>query len=343
MIGGSAIDNGAIAVVDDVLALDRYAGLAVAFLTCHSSDGGTTESTAVLVRVGGTGVVESIAEQVLGARSTITELSLPSFTVEAPDGFPLAGSCCAPFVRRRQFTVGLDGFHVADEAQISAFEQTVQAAPIVGGNGDLVRASVPAAALCYRWNNVYLAAVEPSAEPQPATEPSAELQTLRLALIHVTGLWITPSSQMSQQMADVVTAYQESRGLADDGTIGDQTSSAISADLGCPGGGSFNQVMPPQLGPRRFPSVPDLLTATQQYATSGTSGNASFDALLAATGWDGANSLFLGCYRWEMPVTGVSCSWSGTTPLQLVGLVDDGTVPGIGSFSVLYARSAAAV
>ena len=33
--------------------------------------------------------------------------------------------------------------------------------------------------------------------------------------------------------------------------------------------------------------------------------------------------------------------WSGTTPLQLVGLVDDPTSPGVHDFSVLYARSAA--
>jgi hypothetical protein len=61
---------------------------------------------------------------------------------------------------------------------------------------------------------------------------------------------------------------------------------------------------------------------------------------LLAAGWDGANSLFLGCERWDMPVTGMSCSWSGTTPLQLIGLVDDGTIAGIGSFSILYGRSA---
>ncbi len=174
------------------------------------------------------------------------------------------------------------------------------------------------------------------------TEPSAELQTLRLALIHVTGQWIAPTSRMSQQMSSVAATYQEERGLAVDGIIGDQTASALATDLGCPDGGSFNQVMPPTLGPRRFASVSDLLVAIQQYVAAGASGSPSLDALLAAARWDGARSMFLGCSRWEMPVTGMSCSWSGTTPLQLIGLVDDGTLPGIGSFSILYGRSAAA-
>ena len=51
--------------------------------------------------------------------------------------------------------------------------------------------------------------------------------------------------------------------------------------------------------------------------------------------------MFLGCYRWQAPATGMSCSWSGTTPLQLVGLVDDPATPGLGTFSILYARSTA--
>ena len=342
MSGGSAIDNGAMAVIEDVLPLDVYGGLAVAFLTCHAADGSTTESAAVLVRVGATGLIESLVEQSFGAHATVIDIQLPSFTVESPEGPPLDGSCCAPFVRRRSFTVGLDGFQVTDESQRAAFNQTVLVAPLVGGDGDLIRASVSAAALCYRWDNVYLAVQDPGDEPLVVAEPSAELQTVRLALIHVTGQWITPTSQMSQQMSSVAAAYQEARGLAVDGLIGDETTSALATDLGCPGGGSFNQVMPPALGPRRFPSVPDLLVATQQYVAGGTSGSPSLDALLAAAGWDGANALFLGCYRWEMPVTGMSCSWSGTTPLQLIGLVDDGTLPGIGSFSILYGRSAPA-
>jgi len=339
MSGGSAIDNGAMAVIEDVLPLDVDAGLAVAFLTCHAADGSTTESAAVLVRVGATGLVESLVEQSLGAHATVIDVQLPSFTVESPEGPPLDGSCCAPFVRRRSFTVGLDGFQATEESQRAAFNQTVLVAPLVGGDGDLIRASVSAPALCYRWDNVYLAVQDPGDELVVA-EPSPELQTVRLALIYVTGQWITPTSQMSQQMSSVAAAYQEARGIAVDGLIGDETTSALAIDLGCPGGGSFNQVMPPALGPRRFASVPDLLVATQQYVAGGTSGSPSLDALLAAARWDGANALFLGCHRWEVPVTGMSCNWSGTTPLQLIGLVDDATLPGIGSFSILYGRSA---
>lgn len=331
------------AVIDDVLPLEPFAGLAVAFLSCHGADGGTTQTTAVLVEVSPTGFVESLAEQTLGASARVVDVQLPSFTVELPDGDRPAESCCAPFVRRRHFNVALEGITVTDEQQLAAFEQTVQVAPLVGGDGDLVRASIPGAALCYEWNNVYLSPVEPTADAGPAAlhPPSAELQTTRLALVHLTGQWITPTSQMSPQMSDVVTAYQEARGLTVDGTIGAETTSSLATDLGCPAGGSFNQVMPPELGPRRFAAVPDLLLATQRYATAGTSGNTSLDALLVSAAWDGVNSLFLGCNRWESPSTGVACSWSGTTPLQLIGLVEDPAVAGIGSFSILYARSAA--
>jgi len=207
------------AVIEDVLPLDVYAGLAVAFLTCHAADGSTTESAAVLVRVGATGLVESLVEQSFGAHATVIDIQLPSFTVESPEGPPLDGSCCAPFVRRRSFTVGLDGFQVTDESQRAAFNQTVLVAPLVGGDGDLIRASVSAAALCYRWDNVYLAVQDFGEEPLVVAEPSAELQTVRLALTHVTGQWITPTSQMNQQMSSVAAAYQEARGIAVDGLI----------------------------------------------------------------------------------------------------------------------------
>ena len=95
------------------------------------------------------------------------------------------------------------------------------------------------------------------------------------------------------------------------------------------------------LDDRGFPSVAALVAATNGFAASGHSGYASIDQLLRDSQWDGRHSLFLGCYRWQAPSGGLSCSWSGPTPLQLVGLVDDPAQPGLGSFSILYARSAA--
>ncbi len=282
----------------------------------------------------------SIAEQELGPRARVVAVDLPSITVEFPEGTPVGGSCCAPFVRRRTYTVAPDGFDVTGDRQVAAFLQTVSP-PVVGGDGDLVRASIPAAALCYPWDDVYLTPQDPADAPATVSEPSAELQTLRLALIHVTRQWIPPSSYMTQEMSAVVTAYQELRELTVDGQIGAETTSALYADLGCPEAGSFNQVVPIGLGPRRFGSIAELLAATQRFATSGATGNASFDALLRSAQWDGRNSLFLGCYRWETPPSGMSCSWSGRTPLQLIGLVDDPATPGITQFSILYARSAA--
>jgi hypothetical protein len=146
---------------------------------------------------------------------------------------------------------------------------------------------------------------------------------------------------MNAEMAAVVTAYQEARGLAVDGSIGSQTTNALANDLGCPDRGEFTMVPPRGLGPRNFGSVAQLVAATGRFASGGRSGYASIDQLLTDARWDGRNAMFLGCYRWEAPSTGLSCSWSGATPLQLVGLVDDPATPGLGTFSILYARSTA--
>ena len=339
MIGGSAVDGSSLAVLDDVVPLDPTGGLAVAFLSCHAADGSTTESTALLVRVSPSAAVASVAEQELGPGARVVAADLPSFTVEAPQGTPADGSCCAPLTRRRSYSVSPAGFEVTADAQVATFLQTI-APPAVGGDGDLVRASVPAAALCYRWENVYLSPADPESEPPAVEAPSAELQTVRLALIHVTGRWITPASVMTAEMSDVVREYQESRGLTVDGQVGAETTSSLSTDLGCTANGDFRQIVPSGIGPRRYGSVADLVAVMQRYARVGSTGNASLDAMLDDAGWDAANSMFLGCYRWETPPSGMSCSWSGRTPLQLIGLVEDPSSPGIGVFSILYARSA---
>ena len=198
--------------------------------------------------------------------------------------------------------------------------------------------------LCYAWNNVSLAPQDPPAPDatDPLSEPSAEIQTIRLALILLTGSWIDPTSEVSPQMAAVTRgAYQASCGLAVDGVIGPQTTDALRSDLGCAGVVPSRTVVPPVLGPRLYATPGALLADAERYARTGHSNDPSLDALLAAAGWDGAHSFFLGCERYEFPPAGLSCVWSGTTPLQLVGLVDDPASPGVNDFSVLYARSAA--
>ncbi len=142
-------------------------------------------------------------------------------------------------------------------------------------------------------------------------------------------------------MAAVTKAYQASRGLDVDGVIGHQTTNALAADLGCPANTSFRMIVPPELGPRRYATPRALLDDVTRFVRTGRSADPSLDTLLRAASWDGANSLFLGCSRYESPVAGLACAWSGTTPLQLVGLVDDPATVGVRDFSVLYARSAA--
>ena len=151
--------------------------------------------------------------------------------------------------------------------------------------------------MCYAWNNVSLSPQDPPApdDAEPIPAPSAEIQTIRLALILLTGQWIDPTSEMTPQMAAVTKAYQASRGLDVDGVIGRQTTDALAADLGCPANTSFRMIVPPELGPRRYATPRALLDDVTRFARTGRSTDPSLDTLLRAAGWDGANSLFLGC------------------------------------------------
>jgi hypothetical protein len=340
LVGGSALQGANRAVLDDVVAIDSSAGLALAFLSCRGPDGATTQTTASVVRAR-PGVVETLAERNLGAAARVVAVDPPAITVESPAAAPPPGACCADVNNRQTLTATEEGFTVAADEQVAAFAQIVAGTPAIGDDAELVRHSITPAALCFRWDNVWLSAAEPD-DPVALTEPSAELQTIRLALIHVTGRWIDPTDRMNAEMAAVVSAYQEARGLAVDGSIGRQTTTALAADLGCPEGGEFTMVPPRGLGPRTFASVAQLVAAAGRFARDGHSGFPSIDQLLTDARWDGRNAMFLGCYRWSAPPTGLSCSWSGPTPLQLVGLVDDPAAPGLGSFSILYARSTAA-
>ena len=148
---------------------------------------------------------------------------------------------------------------------------------------------------------------------------------------------------MTAQMADVVAAYQESRGLAVDRVMVRRPDRrpwrrSVSGQRV-----AFTMVITVWYsGHGRFGSV---------FRAGGGDGCASPAAAPAATPvgpavhatprWDGRNAMFLGCYRWSPQPAGMSCSWSGPTPLQLVGLVEDPASPGLTRFSILYARSTA--
>lgn len=291
----------------------------------------TTSSPGVTATPETTAVADTASIDTTDPISTIdtTALSTTTSTTTAPP---------RPVIVRR-YEAGVENFDLVDEREVLVDDGSSPVESVVGGDVDLVRSSVSPLSLCSRWNNVSLQASDPT---EPMIGPAdPDVETLRLALIVLTGRWIGPTTTMSTQMAEVATAYQESHELVADGIIGAQTTSAITADLGCPGARGFRQVDPPQLGPRRFRNVGDLVGATNRYAGGGRSGNPSFDALLTAAGWQGADALFLGCDRYESPVAGLACRWSGATPLVLVGLVADPTVDGAVDFAVLYARTAA--
>ena len=299
LVGGSAVQGSHRAVLDDVVALDPAGGLAVAFLSCRDGAMSRTQTTAALVRVRPPAVIESVAERELGTAARVIDVDAPSFTVESPATAASGGT-----LRRQTLRASATGFTVTDDEHVSPSPVALLTTPSVGSNANLVRRSVSPHALCYRWENVWLAAPEEPAGAIELTEPSAELQTIRLALIHITGRWIDPTGVMTAQMADVVANYQESRGLAVDGMIGAETTDALAKDLGCPDSGSFTMVVPSGLGPRRFGVRSGLVAATDRFASGGVSGNTSLDQLLRDARWDGRNAMFLGCYRWESPSSG---------------------------------------
>lgn len=339
MIGGSAVTDGARDVLDDVVAHDASTGLAVAFVSCHRPNGQISQVVAQLATVAARGSAPTVsAVTPLGAGARVVTADADSFTVEVPDpGSPIA------LMRRRVYRVSPDGIALGTDHQISVLERTIVSSPAVGDDVPLVRALVSPQSVCYRWNSVSLVAQDPPApdDTDPIPAPSAEIQTIRLALILVTGEWIDPTSEMTPQMALVAERYQAAQGLTVDGIVGAETTNSLSRVLGCPASSSFRNIIPAELGPRRFTTTAALLSALNRFVGIGQSGNPSLDALLRESAWDGQNSLFLGCDRYESPAAGLACTWSGTTPLQLVGLVDDPATAGVANFSILYARSAA--
>ena len=212
-------------------------------------------------------------------------------------------------------------------ADLGAFT-TIARPPTVGDAIRLVEGSVQPADLCYAWNDVSLAPQDPPAPDasDPIPDPSAEIQTIRLALILLTGSWIDPTSEVSPQMAAVTRSFQASHGLAVDGVIGPQTTDALRSDLGCAGIGSFRTVVPPCSGhvctPRRALCSPTP-SATPAPATAPT--RRSTPCWRPPDGTAPTRS-FLAASATSPRRRGSRCVWSGTTPLQLVGLVDD---PGI--------------
>lgn len=359
LIGGTALVAGRRVVLEDVRPLDPGAGLAVLIMSCQPADGVVSARTVAVVEVAPGPVMTTRTERLLPLAGRIVSVDLPELIVETPvatvppsdEAVPAdAGSSSSappavvvPLVRRHVVTISSDAITIADRGEVPATtpDPGPGAAPGVVAS-TFVRTSVPAAALCFRWGDPPMYPQDPPDEPEPPREPRAELQSARLGLMHVTDRWIAPASEMTTDMGDVVRAYQEARGLAVDGVLGRQTGAALAADLGCPEGlGELRQVEPPALGPRRFGSVGELTASMARYADAGHSGNPSFDALLARAGWDGSVAMFLGCHRRDSPRAGLDCTWSGVTPLQLVGLVDDPATEGVTAFSVLYARSPA--
>ena len=71
--------------------------------------------------------VETLAERDLGAGTRVVAVEAAEFTVESPAAAPPPGTCCADVINRQTITAAPDGFAVASNEQVAAFEQTVAA------------------------------------------------------------------------------------------------------------------------------------------------------------------------------------------------------------------------
>lgn len=338
--GGAATDNGFISV-NGVITIDDAAGRALVLLNCRNAGGELTHSVAQLIAVDAGGVRTTYTQQQLAGGGRVISVTPTEVVIEVGAGTPPPGRCCLPFVRRETIAVGTDRLTIIDGDMRPAFHRTLDASASGGiENVSLLTRTVPPMAACYRWGNTAMTLTEPN--PTGAIlPPDAELTTMRLALIHLTGMWIEPAPYMNADMDAAARSFQAANGLSVDGIIGAQTKTAVRAALACPETRSFVQVDPVSVGPRTFGSPAELAAAGASYAGGNGSGSQSLDELFWLSRWDGANSFFLGCERRTTPANGVTCSWSGATPLQFVGLSTDGTTGPVTSFSVLYARTAA--
>lgn len=338
--GGAATHNGFISV-NGVITIDDAAGRALALLNCRNAGGELTHSVAQLIEVDAGGVRTTYTQQHLDGGGRVVSVTPTEIVIEVGAGTPPPGRCCLPFVRRQTIAVGADRLAISDGDMRPAFHRTLDASASGGiENVSLVTRAVPAMAACYRWGNTAMTLTEPN--PTGAIlPPDAELTTMRLALIHLTGMWIEPAPYMNADMDAAARAFQAAHGLAVDGIIGSQTKSAVRTALECPVTRAFTQVDPASVGPRTFGSPAELGAAAARYAHEGSSGNPAVDELLWLSRWDGINAYFLGCERRTIPANGVTCSWSGATPLQFVGLATDGSEGPVTTFAILYARSAA--
>ena len=145
---------------------------------------------------------------------------------------------------------------------------------------------------------------------------------------------------MNAEMAAVVTDYQAARGFAVDFDRRPDDPRVVSRPR-LPGSGFVHDGDAGGVRSAQIHFGRRAVVGDGSLPTSGRGGVDRSTGCSPTRRWDGRNPMFLGCYRWQAPPTGLSCSWSGTTPLQLVGLVDDPATPGLGTFSILYARSTA--
>ena len=340
LVGGSSTQAGQRAVLDDVVGIDSTAGLALAFLSCRGPGGTTTQTTATLVRAKG-GDLETLTERELGASSSGRRRQRS----QVHGGGTCRSSPAGCLLCR--------GIQPPDAGRLASRDRRRQRRA-----DPRLRADCQRRPSCRRGRR----AGAPQRPPSRSVLPVGQ----RLARRSRRATRADPPDRAERRAADDSPGADPPHRPVDrsdrpherrDGRRrlrlpgrprprcrwGDRHSdderlgrrSRLSRQWRVHDGSS-ELTRATQLPVRRGAD-----RRTERFASSGTSGSPSIDQLLTDARWDARNSMFLGCYRWQAPATGMSCSWSGATPLQLVGLVTDPATPGLGPFFILYARSGA--
>ena len=146
-------------MLDDVVGLDTADGLALAFLSCRAAGWGDDPDHGERDRAGPEGASRrspsASSARVLGSSPS----TAPTFTVESPAAAPPAGDVLCrrhqpPDARPRRRTDSPS----PRTSRSPRSNRPSPSTPAVGRDAELVRRSVTPAALCYRWDNVWLSA-----------------------------------------------------------------------------------------------------------------------------------------------------------------------------------------
>jgi hypothetical protein len=178
--------------------------------------------------------------------------------------------------------------------------------------------------LCFFWDGAQLDGGSSSDSydfDTGARNPALAVETMRIALIYLTGLVPPRFDVVDDTFESTVTAYQQAEGLEADGLAGPMTQAAIRADLGCP--------EPPE--PASAPitglietGAPDVALAVERWRSGVSSGWSLLDEALTQAGSREPAMRFAGCATMDHGGQ-LECVWSGAQAFEVISDFDSFT------------------